>query len=257
MTRRLLVPVLFALAAGAWAALLWPAPQAHPAFALRVRLNVTTGHDQGRANTGGYAAGEALDDIKRGPDKLNATLADPNFLTMLRRDPSYAALLPPGAPDPLPPDWLSPWARVEIEEVPAARRRVSPYPNRYIDLVLTGDDPDKLRACRAAVVPVLAPRLARVLGLLVIAEEPDTWELPADPVTPPRRRLALSLSCLALAALVGRAALGKRRRPAAAKLDPSPANHDSPDSLPAPARAPCGVQDFPPPQITAAAPPTP
>jgi hypothetical protein len=221
MNSRLLVPVLFALAAGAWAALLWPAP-ARPPFALRVRLEFGTGL------RGVESADAALDDIGRRPgvqdqlrgllrgqlgvpDKLNAMLSDPDFLQGLRYmlvdDIQYKRLrfITDDAPNPLPPDWFRSWASLEVEK--------DQRPLRYIDLVLKGDDPERLRRIVPAVAEVVSASLERSHGLWVRGLGPShhstwepaaepTWDPPADTAAP-RRRLALSLSCLALAAAVG------------------------------------------------------
>jgi hypothetical protein len=237
--RRLLVPVVFALAVGACAALLCPAP-ARPPFALRVRLEFISG--QGRAvNAAGFwgpvNADAALDDLGRRPgvqdqlsglvhgrlgvpDKLNAMLEDPEFLQgiryMLRCAPFRSIADDP--PDPLPPHWLSSWASLEVEK--------DQRPLRYIDLVLRGDDPERLRRVVPAVVEVVYAWLARSHNLWlrgIDRKNPTfesagelTWEPPAD-TAGPRRRLALSLSCLALAAFAAKAAFRTRRRGGGAK----------------------------------------
>jgi hypothetical protein len=169
------------------------------------------------------------------PDKLNAMFQDPVFLGGLRRSDMFFLT---DAPDPLPPDWFTSWASLEVE--PAAG------PRRYIDLVLRGDDPERLRLIARSIPEYLGQELWRLHGLWVRGTGPKTWDLLGDPVTPRRRQLALSLSCLALAAAVGVSVWRQSRRP----------KGDAPLPAPPAAPAPCGVQDFPPPEITAGEPTT-
>jgi hypothetical protein len=256
MKRRLLVPVVLSLALGACAALLWPAPRS---YVLRVRLVV------------GISAGgpglwfpaftlipthslkgrlyESL--VLRWPSpqrQVDALLEDPDFLAELRHDPRCAALVPDEAPDALPTDWLSSRASLIIKGATTEERHGMP-PDPYLELSLKGRDPDGLRAAAPAVVSALAPQLPACRGIGLCWTGPQgcgTVDTAA-----PRRRLALSLSCLALAAVAGvrawRLAFGRR----AAKGDV--ASHRDP---PGPVPAPCGAQDFPPPEITAGEPTT-
>jgi hypothetical protein len=246
MKRRLLVPVIFSLAVGAWAALLWPAPATPPVYAFRVRLEV------GAGPRGTDSPDAILDDLQRGPgvqdqlwallrgrpgvpDKLNAMFQDPVFLAGLRESDLFFLT---DAPDPLPPDWYSSWASLEVE--PAAG------PRRYIDLVLKGDDPERLRLVARQSAEYLERELWHLHGLRIRGIGPKTWDPLHDPVTPRRRRLSLSLSCLALAAAVGVGVWRQGRRP----------RGDAPLPAPPAAPAPCGVHDFPPPEITAGEPTT-
>src|SRR5581483_2020212 len=120
------------------------------------------------------------------PDKLNAVLSEPELLWDLRNMLRQEHLITDDAPDPLPPDWFRSWAHLEVEE--------GAGPLRHIDIVLRGNDPERLRRVAPVVAECVYLGLGKYHDLRPGGRGPrpwidfeTSWEPPADAAAPRRR----------------------------------------------------------------------